>query len=285
MTDQSSLPSPLARAGIGILMLVCGISVFIFGTNYYTIFPTNQSQLYRIILGLIFLAGALITRKKPDLKTYSNLSYAFFVAIATYFLTSWFAVYRDSLLQEIGLLPGTDPYLFAVKALEAVIVIGAILLLTLAWGEKPRDLYLKKGKLGLALFIGLCLFAINTATGIVTGAVRGQAGDLLIARLPWAVGFSLANALMEEMLFRGLFLGKMKYLIGVKGSILLTSIVFTVMHAAATYMNPMESILFQVIIFPMALLFAYLIYKTDNLWASTLYHAGSDVFLFYLMAL
>ncbi len=285
MNGERSLPSLLARVGISVLLLVCGILVFIFGTNYYTIFPTNQSQLYRIILGLIFLAGALITRKKPDLKDYSYLAYAFFVAITTYFLTSWFAVYRDSLLRGIGVLPETDLYLAAIKVLEAVIVIGAILVLMLAWGEKPRDLYLKKGKLGVALFIGLCLFAINTATGIVTGAVRGQPGDLLIARLPWAVSFALANALMEELLFRGLFLGKMKNLIGVKGSIILTSIIFTVMHAAATYMNPMESILFQIIIFPMALLFAYLIHKTDNLWGSTLYHAGSDVFLFYLMTL
>jgi membrane protease YdiL (CAAX protease family) len=29
--------------------------------------------------------------------------------------------------------------------------------------------------------------------------------------------------------------------------------------------------------------FGYLMHKTDTLWGSTLYHAGSDVFLFYLM--
>jgi membrane protease YdiL (CAAX protease family) len=48
-------------------------------------------------------------------------------------------------------------------------------------------------------------------------------------------------------------------------------------------MNPSEAILFQAIIFPMALLFAYLMHKTDSVWSSVLYHAGSDVFLFYLM--
>lgn len=285
MHPEKSLPSSLARVGIGILLLICGFLVFILGTNYYSIFPTNQSQPYRIILAVVFLIGALLTRKKLNLKAYSQLLYAFFIAITTYFFSSWIAPYRDPLLGKLGILPGTDPYLAAIKVLEAVVVIGVILALALAWGEKPKDLYLKKGKLGLALFIGLCLFAINTATGVVTGAVRGQPGDLLIARLPWAVSFSLANALMEELLFRGLFLGKMKTLVGVKGSILITSIVFTVMHAAATYMNPVESILFQIIIFPMALLFAYLMHKTDNIWASTLYHAGSDVFLFYLMAL
>jgi membrane protease YdiL (CAAX protease family) len=62
-----------------------------------------------------------------------------------------------------------------------------------------------------------------------------------------------------------------------------TAVVFTVSHAAASYMNPVEAILFQIILLPMALLFAYLMHKSDNVWGSALYHAGSDVFLFYLM--
>jgi len=285
MNLERPLPSPLARVGIGIALLICGALVFILGTNYYAIFPTNQSQPYRIVLALIFLAGALLTRKKPDLEIYSQLLYAFFIAIITYFLTSWFVPYRDSLLSSIQVVPGTDKYLAAVKAAEALIVIGAILFLSLIWGNKLGDLYLKKGRLGLSLFIGLCLFSINVATGIVTGVVRGQAGDFLISRLPWAVVFSLVNAIMEELTFRGLFLGRMKAVLGPWGAIVISSIVFTAMHSAATYMNPAEAILFQVIIFPMALLFAYLIHKTDNLWGATLYHAGSDVFLFYLMAL
>lgn len=285
MNEEKSLPSPLARTGIGILLLICGFLVFILGTNYYNIFPTNQSQPYRIVLAFIFLAAALLTRKKPGLKTYSQLSYAFFIAITTYFLTSWFAVYRDPLLRSIQIYPGTDTYLAVIKVLEAVIVIGAVLLLSLLWGEKFRDLYLKKGRLGLALFIGLCMFLINTATALMTGAVRGQAGDFLLARLPWAVIYSLANSFMEELLFRGLFLGKMKQVLGSWGAIIVTSIIFTVMHSAASYLNPIEAMIFQVVLLPMALLFGYLVHKTDNLWGSILFHTGSDVFLFYLIPL
>jgi membrane protease YdiL (CAAX protease family) len=285
MKSERSLPSPLARAGIGLALLFCGVLVFILGTNYYAIFPTNQSQPYRIVLAVIFLAGALVTRKKPGLEIYSQLLYAFFIAIITYFLTSWFAPYRDPFLRSIQIVPGTDKYLAAIKVLEALIVIGAILILSLIWGNKLGDLYLRKGRLGLSLFIGLCLFLINVATGIMTGGVLGQEGDFLISRLPWAVIFSLANATMEELLFRGLFLGRMKDALGPWGAIVISSIVFTAMHSAATYMNPANAMIFQVIIFPMAMLFAYLIQKTDNLWAATLYHAGSDVFLYYLVAL
>ena len=283
MNQKRTFPEILSLLGLGALFLLCGLLVFVLGTNYYSIFPTNQSQLFRVILALLFLAGALLTRKKPGLENYSQISYAFFIAITTYFLTSWFAIYRDPMLRSMGIDLDTDRYLAIVKVLEAAIVIGAILILSLMWGNKPRDLYIRKGRLGLSLFLGLCLFLINAATAVMTGAVRGQAGDFLIARLPWAVIFSLANAFMEELLFRGLFLGRLKEIFGAWGAIVLTSIVFTVMHSAASYMNLVEALIFQVIIFPMAMLFAYLVQKLDNLWGSTLYHAGSDVFLFYLM--
>lgn len=283
MNQKNTQLNLISLLGLGALFLLSGSLVFVLGTNYYSLFPTNHSQPYRILLALLFLAGALLTRKKPGLKTYSQILYAFFIGITTYFLTSWFAVYRDPMLVSLGIELDTDQYLAIIKVLEAAIVIGAILILSLVWGNKPRDLYIKKGRLGLSLFLGLCLFLINAATAIMTGAVRGQAGDFLIARLPWALIYSLANALMEELLFRGLFLGRLKEIFGSWGAIILTSIVFTVMHSAASYLNLVEAVIFQVVLFPMAMLFAYLIQKTDNLWGSSLYHAGSDVFLFYLL--
>ena len=192
---------------------------------------------------------------------------------------------RDSLFRTINIPFGTARHLAFTKLFEAVLVIAIIIILTLLWGDKINTLYLRKGRLGLSLFIGLCLMLINTSTGIVTGAALGQAGENLIAQLPWALLFGLANGLMEELLFRGLFLEKIASAIGQVGSLIGISLVFTVMHAAASYMNPIEAILFQVIIFPMALLFGYIMYKTENIWGAALYHAGSDIFLFYLMPL
>lgn len=200
-------------------------------------------------------------------------------------LTSQALGIREYVLDALRVSPGSDQFTAYSKVFESLLVISVILILSAVWGQDLGALYLKRGRLSLGLFVGLCMLMINTATGIVTGASLGQAGEGLIARLPWALVFSLANALMEELWFRGLFLRHFNKLIGVTGSILVTSVVFTVMHAAASYMNPTEAILFQLIIFPMALLFAYLMHKTDSIWGSTLFHAGSDVFLFYLMAL
>jgi membrane protease YdiL (CAAX protease family) len=268
---------------ISIALLTCGALVFVFGANWHSVFPTNDSQVYRAILAGIFLGAALILRRNESSEHYSQIAYAFFIAIVAFFMTSLTVGIHDSLLSTLGVPVNTPRFIAYAKVFESLLVVSVILILTALWRNDLGSLYLKKGRLGLGLFVGLCLFTINTATGIVTGASMGQAGDILIARLPWAILFSLGNAMMEEMWFRGLFLRRFTSLVGAPVSILLISIVFTVMHAAATYMNPTEAILFQLIIFPMALLFGYLMHKTDSIWGSVLFHAGSDVFLFYLM--
>jgi membrane protease YdiL (CAAX protease family) len=269
---------------ISILLIICGALVFIFGTNYYSIFSTNDSQIYRVILGVIFLGAALILRRKESLEIFSQIAFAFFIGISVYFVTSLTAVMRDDLLRSFAVPAGNQRHLALIKLFEAILVVALILILNKLWGNDLKSLYIKRGRLGLALFIGGCMLLINAATGIVTGAAMGHVGEQLIAKLPWVLLFSLSNGFMEELLFRGIFLRKFAKVIGVVGSIIVTSIVFTVMHSAATYMNPVETVLFQVIIFPMALLFAYLMHKTDSIWGSALFHAGSDVFLFYLMA-
>jgi membrane protease YdiL (CAAX protease family) len=283
-TQDVALPWP-RRLGISVALLLCGLLVFVLGTNYYSVFPTNDSQAYRVILAVVFLGAALMLRRNESAEPYSHIAYAFFVATVTYFVTSLTAGMREPFFRTINVPMDTPLHLALMKVYEVVLVVATILILSKLWGNDLGSLYIKKGRLGLSLFIGISLLVINAATGIVTGAALGRAGDELIAQLPGALVFSLANGFMEELLFRGLFLRRVAAVIGEVGSIIVTSIVFTVMHAAASYMNPAEAILFQVIIFPMALLFAYLMHKTDNVWGAALYHAGSDVFLFYLMAL
>lgn len=283
MNTQSGVVPWPRRVLISIVLLICGLLVFVFGTNYYSLFPTNDSQTYRAILAAVFLGAALLLRRNESSEQYSQIAYAFFVATVPFFVTSLTAEFRDSLFSGIHVPVDTPQHAALAKVFESLLVVSTILLLAVIWRKDLGSLYIRKGRLGLSLFIGLSLLVINTATGIVTGAALGHPGEQLVARLPWALLFSLANGLMEELWFRGLFLRRFASVVGLVGSMIVTSIVFTLMHAAASYMNPLEAILFQVIIFPMALLFAYLMCKTDNVWGSALYHAGSDVFLFYLM--
>jgi membrane protease YdiL (CAAX protease family) len=271
------------RAGISIALLLCALSVLVLGTNYYSIFPTNDSQVYRGALAAAFLGAALVLRREESWHAYSQIAYAFFVATMAFFITSLTGGMRDSLLNGLGIPADAPAYIALVKVFEAILVSFVIILLTLLWGQDLGSLYIRKGRLGLGLFIGGSLLTINAATGFITGATLGQAGEALAAHLPWFLLFSLANGFMEELWFRGLFLRRFAAVIGITASILITSFVFTVMHAAAVYMNPSEAILFQLVILPMSLLFAYLMHRTDSIWGSALYHAGSDTFLLFLL--
>ena len=154
---------------ISIVLLICGLIVFVLGTNWYSVFPTNDSQAYRIVVAVAFLATALFLRRGESSRQYGDIAYAFFIAMVAFFLVSQALGIRASLLEALQVPADTDQFLAFSKVFESLFVVAAIL--------------------------------------------------------------------------------------------------------------------FQFVIFPMALLFGYLIYKTESIWASVLFHAGSDVFLFYLMVL
>ena len=226
MNAQPVALSRSQRLGISVVVLICGVLVFVLGTNYYSVFPTNDSQAYRVILAALFLGAALALRRNESAEHYSHIAYAFFIATVTYFVTSLTVGTRESLFRAMDVPMDTPLHLALVKVYEMVLVVAVILILSKVWGNDLGSLYIKKGRLGLNLFIGLSLLVINTATGFVTGAALGRAGDQLVAQLPWALVFSLANGFMEELLFRGLFLRRFAAVIGDVGSIIVTSIVF-----------------------------------------------------------
>ena len=283
--NQSPATSKSKQVGISLLLLLGGFLVFVLGCNYYSVFPTNDSQLYRGILAAAFLGAALVMRRRGSLEAYSQIAYAFFVATMGYLITSLVAGWRDAVLEAAAIPPESARYLTMAKLFEAAAAIATILILSRLWGRDLVSLYVRRGRLGLALFVGISLGLVNTATGVVTGTKLGYASEVIISELPWAILFALANGLMEELWFRGLFLDQFTAVIGETGSIIVTSVIFTVMHSASSYMNPVEAVIFQIILLPMALLLGYLMVRTKNVWGAALYHAGSDVFMFYLMDL
>jgi membrane protease YdiL (CAAX protease family) len=84
---------------------------------------------------------------------------------------------------------------------------------------------------------------------------------------------------MEELMFRGIFLKRYEPFLGKGLSLLLTSIVFTLLHFQAGYV--LNSVVFMVQLFPFALAWGWLMQKTDGLWGSVLFHAGADCIIIY----
>ena len=140
------------------------------------------------------------------------------------------------------------------------------------------SIYIQKGNLKLGLAIGLTTFTLAALFSIPM-ATLFKAQDLSLSRIipwiPWVLIFVLANAAMEEVLFRGLFLRKLEPFYGKVISNLLVAFVFTVLHRAATYTA--DQYLFLAILFPLALAWGYIMQKTDAVWGSILFHAGMDI--------
>jgi membrane protease YdiL (CAAX protease family) len=141
-----------------------------------------------------------------------------------------------------------------------------------------KSLYIQRGKLNLGLIIGLSTF-ILAAVGAIPMATLFNAQNLTISRIlpwvPWILIYVFANAAMEEVLFRGVFLKKLTPFVGKFGANLLVAIVFTLIHGFTDY--SVDNLIFVAILFPLALLWGWLMQKTEGVWASILFHAGMDI--------
>ena len=106
-----------------------------------------------------------------------------------------------------------------------------------------------------------------------------NAQNLSLSRIlpwvPWILIFVLANAAMEEILFRGLFLKKLAPFVGRFTANLLVAIVFTLIHGFTAYSA--DNLIFLAILFPLALTWGWVMQKTEGVWGSILFHAGMDI--------
>jgi uncharacterized protein len=162
---------------------------------------------------------------------------------------------------------------------EALVVFATVIACTLAFGQSPGSVYLQRGYLRYGLTVGLVAFAVAAAGAIPTAGLLFGAPGLTPARvvpwLPWLLIYVLANGALEELMFRGLFLRKLEPFFGPLASNLLVAVVFTVLHRGAFYAP--DQYLFLAIVFPAALVWGWLMQKSESIWGSILFHAGMDI--------
>jgi hypothetical protein len=68
------------RLAIFIIFFICGLSIFLFGSNFISTFSTNGSTIYRIIISVIFLVLTVFIYLAKPLRNYWRVSFAFFIA-------------------------------------------------------------------------------------------------------------------------------------------------------------------------------------------------------------
>lgn len=256
---------------VSIGLLLCGLVVFVLGNPYYRVFPTNGNQAFYIALTLSFLVLALAMKRSAKLSRFSPAAYAFFIAsAATLVLSSGIlnlTVRSGNPLKEIAL----D------KLFQFLHVVPVILVLTLVAGHDLRSIFIRKGNLKKGLIFGLVSFAGFAILGAII-----QVGSLdflanLPNAIPWLLLFVFANAIMEELWFRGIFLEKFEPLVGRNLAILVTAIAFGASHINATYDFPGGGLVFGIVVFGLGWVGARSMFDTDSLIGAVLFHAGYDL--------
>ena len=278
--EASSRANISQRLVLFVGFFMYGFAILILGSNYFDIFPTNHNMTYNLAVSAVFLVVAVGLNRSDRWNGYWQVAFAFFVASVAYPVTNLSSGWASQVLKWLNLMDTSSQGQAIVKVCEVVSVVIPILLLTKVSGADLGSVYVKRGNLRWGLSIGALVFFNFAASAFLFFATRFTSVGTLGAAVLWGLVFSFANAFMEELWIRGIFLRRFEPLIGIKGSILLTSILFALLHGGATYLTPVAIPFIVANTFTLGLACSYLIMKTDSIWGAVLIHAASDLFLF-----
>ena len=289
MTSQvNSVPTEqrASRAVLFVLFLIAGLAIFLFGNNWNDRFPTNDSTLYKAILPVMFLVLTVVLHRNEQLRKYWRIAFALFIAAFANWLNWTLGNWLGRMLPDLG---STAQELTVDKLSQCLPVVLAIIVLTRLVGDDLGSIFLRKGNLKEGLRFGLISFGIFAVLFAVIAVLQGDAPAsqgltasgvslvVIVSALPWMLVWAFANSLMEELWFRGIFLKKLNPLLGATAAIVVTSLVFSIPHAGATYISPVEMIIFPIIVFGLGVVNARVMLKTDSIVGSLLFHAGYDL--------
>jgi len=256
------------------LLTICGFATFALTMTFVPLLPVWANYAVRIGFLVVFGALWLVARDGNKLNRFRPVFFAYFTAVFSLSLGFFFA---DRGLELLGLTTQTPMGIAMAKFLQAsLIVIGILAVATLS-GQNLASLYIRKGRLILGLGVGLIVAAALAFLSLRQPAVMALGTAKLISLAPWIALFVISNAFMEELLFRGLFLGRYEPLIGKWLAILSTALAFTLAHMQVTYAPQMAVFLLVTFIFSIA--WGWLTQKTNSLWGSVLFHAGADLLI------
>jgi membrane protease YdiL (CAAX protease family) len=191
-------------------------------------------------------------------------------------------------IDSLGLSWRTPKGAAVAKILSEVIPVSAALFMAAVLSRRSlASLGLRGGRVGLSLALGilatipLLLLAVFDPSG-GTRAVLATPAATLGSWLPWIVLFSVGNGFMEELWFRGLWLGAFKSVLGWPAAIHVTSWTFCLMHVIVYWGDPVAIAILTPTWLFMAYGYALTIRKTESLWGPVLAHAIADVLFLFI---
>lgn len=281
---ENVAPSWMQRFALFVVLLLCGLAIFVFGCNYHDLFPTNRNLAYQVFLSAAFLIAAVWFKHDERLSPYWQIAFAFFMAMFAVTITSLIGNWDLTILSWFNVTAyGTSQFQAVGKIYEMLMVVVPIVVLTRLSGADLGAIYIQRGNLKWGLAVGALVWFNLATSAFLFFATRYTSIDTLGAALGWGIVFSSANGFMEELWLRGIFLRRFEPVLGLGGSVLVTSLVFALMHGGAVYVTPIAIPFYVANTLTLGLACGYLTMKTDSIWGATLIHAAADLFLFIAM--
>ncbi|ETA79156.1 hypothetical protein T472_0218300 [Youngiibacter fragilis 232.1] len=257
--------------------ILAGLLVFLVFSHMRPIFSGTADVVSRLILAGAFLSLSLVSNGRRNQNADKGLSMSFFIAMTAISLDLYLPTSRW-IVKAVG-TDYTTPMGLALDKLDSsLIIILTIIILNRLSGGSSKDLRLQEGNLKRGISIGIPSFAAAAILSPYMAGIFGAQGFTfteVLEWLPWIIIFIAGNALNEELLFRGLFLGRMEPLMGRNLSNLAVAIPFVLHHTGVTYTT--DSLMFLAYLLPLALVWGRLTQDNDSLIGSVLFHAGTDI--------
>ncbi len=266
-----------AQVGLVGFTLAGGVAIFVGGTPYFELTAANDSPLYNAVLVAGFWLLARLLNRRPSLASYATCSHALCVAATA------------MLVLAIG------PFNFLVTAADESVrqavqdklaqflsVVPVLLILTWA-GRRPLGwIYLQKGLPRRWLLFGLSCFAVSAVLITALALVSGISSADLLSAAPSILLFAALNSVMEELWCRGIFLRDYSAAMGPRPALVVTAIVFSAGHVAATYVGSVGGQLLLVSgALAIGLVAAWAMCRADSLWGAVLFHMGTDLLVVF----
>jgi len=260
-----------------IIVLVLGLLVFVVFSHMRPVFDDPFDWIGRLILGIILLGSGMILRKMEKWKNEGEIVLGFFIALVAISIDLYLP--SSKWIRTLFGVTIDSPVGIALDKLDSsVLIILTVLLLSKLFGGSLGSIFMQKGKWKKSLLIGTIAFGITMIGSYFMAQLFG-AVNLSLARIlpwiPWIAIFIFGNAFNEELLFRGLFLNKIKPVTGSVWANLVLILPFVLHHTGVTYTN--NTLMFLGYLIPLAFFWARIMQKTDTLIGSVLFHAGTDI--------
>ncbi len=262
------------RFGLFTLFTLCGFLVFALTMTFVPLLPAWISYAGRFALLFIFAGLWWIARGEHSWSRFRPIFFAYFTTVFSLSLGFFFGDWGPWLF---GLNMQTPEGIAVAKFSSASLIVIGVLVTARICGENWGSLYIRKGRLGLGMTVGAVCAAACLLLALRQPAVSGIGLSKLTSLAPWILLFVMANGFMEELLFRGLFLGRYERLIGIWPAIISTALSFTLAHMQVRYAP--ELIPFLVVLLGLSIAWGWLMQKTRSLWGSAIFHAGADLLI------